>query len=161
MLCVTRMNSTWKQPRHDRVPGLHRDKLGLGIKVVLPKLLLHEAEGELCAVDGDLELFEEERERADVVLVRVRKQNGADLVAVLEEIGKVRDHDVHAEHLGIREHESRVDHDDVVAVFEHGHVETDLADAAQRDDRERRPVQGRLYWNVGCLCHGYHAPGVR
>ncbi len=81
----------------------------LAVKVVLPELLLHETEREPCAVDRDLELLEEERERADMVLVRVGEHNAADAVLVLEEVGKIGDHDVHAEHLGIGEHEARVD----------------------------------------------------
>jgi hypothetical protein len=56
-----------------------------------------------------------------VVFVAVRENDGANALAVLDEIGDVGDNDVDAEELGFREHEAGIDDDNVVAPA-HGHA---------------------------------------
>src|SRR6187397_1607605 len=74
------------------------------------------------------------RQRADVVLVRMGDEECLDVGAAILEVGDVGDDEVDAEHLLVREHESAVDHDDVVAVLEDVHVLADLPHPAERDD---------------------------
>ena len=86
----------------------------------------------LVAVD----LAQQVRQRADVVLVAVREDDARDaLVAQVAEVGQ---DEVDAEVLVAREREPGVDDDDLAAVLVDGHVLADLAEAAERDDPKRR-----------------------
>ena len=68
-----------------------------------------------------------------MVLVAVRDEDRLELLAVLLDVANVRDHEVDAEHLLVREHEARVDGDHVVAVLEQHHVLADLTETAEGD----------------------------
>ena len=85
---------------------------------------------------ADLDLAQDVRQAADVVLVAVREDDRAQRAAF--EVGEVGQDEVDAEVLVAREGEPRVDHDPVLAVLEDGHVLPDLAEAAERDDSEWR-----------------------
>ncbi len=72
-----------------------------------------------------------------MILVSVGDQERADLGRVLPQVGDVRNDEVDAEHLLVREHEPAVDDDDVVAVLEDVHVLADLPHASEGDDPKR------------------------
>jgi hypothetical protein len=72
-----------------------------------------------------------------VVLVAVREDDRLDRVLALDEVGEVRQDQVDAVHLGGREPETGVDHDDAAVVLDDGHVLADLAQPAEREDAER------------------------
>ena len=124
------------------VPGLDRDELGRGIELVLPELVFYEPQGEPRSVDGDIQLLEQKGERADVVLVGMGDHDGAHFVAVLQQVGKVGDHEVHAEHFGAGKHQPGVDDDNIVAVLDHGGVHPNLADASQGMMESAGPLAG-------------------
>ncbi len=54
---------------------------------------------ELGGVDGDLELAEDPGQAADVVLVAMGEDDGADVLPVFDEVGDVGNDDVDAEQL--------------------------------------------------------------
>ena len=72
-----------------------------------------------------------------MVLVRVREHDATQLRPVLLEVRDVRDDEVDAQHLLVREHQARVDDDHVVALLDGHHVLADLADTAERDHAQR------------------------
>ena len=113
--------------------GEDLDELGVVEEAMLFELAFDVGEGELGAVDGDVELGEDPGEAADVVLVAVGEDDAADLAAVLDEVGDVRDDDVDAEELFFGEHEAGVDDEDVVAEVEGETVHAELAESAERD----------------------------
>src|SRR6185437_11109503 len=91
----------------------------------------------------DAHLAHEEGQGADVILVGVREDDGADgAVAEVAEVGK---DDVDAEVLVARERHPRVDDDDLVAELEHRHVLADLAEAAERNDAKAVRHGGGAY----------------
>ena len=59
-----------------------------------------------------------------------------DVVDPVSQVGEVGQHEVDAEHLGGREAQADVDHDDRVVVLQDHHVLADLAQAAERQDAE-------------------------
>ena len=109
------------------------DELGVVEQAMLFELAFDVGEGELGAVDGDVELGEDPGQAADVVLVAVGEDDAADLGAVLDEVADVGDDDVDAEELFFGKHEAGVDDDDVVAVAECEAVHAELAESAERD----------------------------
>jgi hypothetical protein len=104
---------------------------------VLVEARLGESEGQTSAPHlGNANLAQQIRESADVILVGVREDHGADAVPPVGQIGEVREDQVDAEVLVAREREPGVENDDVFAKLEGGHVLADLPDTAQRDDAQ-------------------------
>ena len=79
-------------------------------------------------------LAHEVRERADVILVAVREDDGAHHLLAVAEVREVGQDEVDAEMLVAREREPGVDDDDRSVRLVDGHVLADLAEAAERDD---------------------------
>ncbi len=85
----------------------------------------------VAQISCDADLAQEERQRADVILVGVGQDDGAHaLVAQVAEVGE--DH-VDSEMLVARERHAGVDDDDLVAELVNGHVLSHLAEPAERD----------------------------
>ena len=84
--CVTWMNSIWKGPRSMRSPGFHWIQLGLVEHFVLFEAALDQGQRELGAVDRNVQLREQKRNAADVVLMAVREDQPADVFGILFEI---------------------------------------------------------------------------
>ena len=105
---------------------------------VLAQLVAQEPESQRGAVDGYRESRQHIRERTDVVLVAVGEHDAADIADALLQPRDVRDHEVDAEHLLLREHEPGVDDHDVVAAAEREHVAADLSEPPERDQGHLR-----------------------
>ena len=105
----------------------------------LGKLALDEAEGELAGENRHLivEVLQEIRQRTRMVLMAMGDDDAAKLVLVLENIGVIRQDEVDAGLVVVREHEACVDEHHVIAALEGGHVLADAVKAAQGDDLER------------------------
>src|SRR5205823_690970 len=73
---------------------------------------------------------------ADVVLVAVREHDRLDLVQPGPDVAEIRQDQVDAGLLLLREQHAAVDDQQPAAVLEHGHVAADLTQAAERDDPE-------------------------
>src|SRR5262249_38377915 len=98
------------------------------------EFVLHQCECEFGGIDWNVELGENPGKPADMVLMSVREDDGANRIAILQQIGNVGNNDIYAEKLGFRKHQARVDDDDVIAPT-HGHaVHSELAQTAQRYD---------------------------
>lgn len=72
-----------------------------------------------------------------MILVSVCDKDASELLLVASDISEIRDDAVNAGHVLFREAHAAVDDDDVVIVFEGGHVLADLSDTAQRNDLYR------------------------
>ena len=122
-----------ERPEGEAAAGKDLDQLGVVEQAMLFELAFDEGEGELGAVDGDVELGEDPGQAADVVLVAVGEDDGADFVAVLDEIADVGDDDVDAEELFFGEHQAGIDDDDVILPAEGQAVHTELTQAPEGD----------------------------
>ena len=112
------------------------DQLRLLREAVLVELRLHERQRQRGRDDRlHVDLAQEVRQPADVILVTMRENHRANVSAL--EVADVRQQEIDAEVLVAREREARVDDDDLVAHLEDGHVLADLAETAERDDAER------------------------
>ena len=98
---------------------------------MLHQLVFDDAEGQARAVDRNIELAENVRDRSDVVLVSVRKEKSAYPVCVFLKIGGIRDNEIDAEHILVREPETAVYHDYIVFVFDDREVLSDLVETSE------------------------------
>ena len=121
------------------------------LELELLELALDHADRELAGVDRGtvVQILQQIRQGADVVLMAVRDEDAAQLLLVLENVGVIGQHEVDAGLRVIGEHEAGVDQDHVVAVLEGRHVLADAVEAAERDDLEGR----RLLLCVVVFCH--------
>ena len=121
-------------PDLEALPGDNFMEAGGVEQPVLLELVLHIGEGKLRAPDGNVQFGQDPGQRSDVILVPVGENDAAHPVPVLGQVADVGNNDVHAEEFGLREHQSGVDDDDVLAPA-HGHaVHPELAQAAQGYD---------------------------
>lgn len=74
-----------------------------------------------------------------MVLVSVRQYDAPDLGCVLLHKGKVGDHQIDAQHIGVREHQPRSHDKHILPALIEGHVFADLIESAQRHNAHRRP----------------------
>ena len=111
---------------------------------VLGELAAHERQRQARAHERDVRtLAEQVRHAADVVLVRVREHERLDLVQPALECGEVRQDQVDAWLVVLREQHAAVDDEQPPGVLEHRHVAADLAEAAERDQAQAVSGQGR------------------
>ena len=120
------------------VSRLFFDKLSRRKQVVLAELSFKYSKRQSCAVYGYVQLLQQIRHCADVVLMTVSQEQTAYLSGVLFKICRVGYDKVNARHTVFGKSQSAVDDDDVVIVFENGHVLSDPVNSAKRYDAERR-----------------------
>ncbi len=64
----------------------------------------------------------------------VGDEEAPELILVLHQIGKIRNHQIHAVHILLREADAAVYDDHILAVFQDGNVFADLIETAQGDN---------------------------
>ena len=100
-----------------------------------------DGESVFSAINRNVEIGDDVRNRSDVIFVRMRENDGANHALVLFQIGGVGNDDVNAEEFLLGEHEARIDDDDVVAGAENEHVHSKFAEPAERDGPYRGLAQ--------------------
>ncbi len=132
--------------RLDLLAGLDDLDMRLVEQPMLAQLDLDEAAREPGAEHGGQRLAvvaqgaHQEGQRADVVLVAVGEEDGAQAIGIAQHVAEVRDHEVDPGHLLLGEHQPDVDGDHVVALLVEHHVAADLAESAEGDDPQGLPV---------------------
>ena len=77
-------------------------------------------------MDGTIDLLHGIGDRTDVILMSVGNEHTPQFFLVCCEIGKIRDHQIHAVHIFIGETHTAVHNDHILAVFQHSAVLADL-----------------------------------
>ncbi len=85
---------------------------------------------------GTLSSDQDPWQPADMVLVAVGENDGAHVLAVLEQVAEIGDDDVDAEQFGFGEHQPGVDDDDVVAPANGHAIHAEFAEPAERNNLE-------------------------
>ena len=118
-----------------RIVGMDLTQLGRAQQPMLVELRLDETEREPCRPHlRDAHLAHEVGQAADVVLVRVREDDGANVRSAISEVRVVGQDEIHSEVLVAREREPRVDDDDRAFGLVGSHVLPHLAEAAEGND---------------------------
>ena len=110
------------------VAGLHRPQVG--VDAVLLELGGHQGQGEVRAVHRHVDVRQQPRQRADVVLVPVGQHHGLQFVLLGQDVLEARNDHVHAEEIVLREHEPAVHQHGCAPGLEGHAVEPDLPQAA-------------------------------
>ena len=121
-------------------------------EAVLLELGLDEGEGQLRADDRDVGLaLQQERHRADVVLVAVGEDDGLDLVEPAVEVLEVGQDQVDPRVVVLREEHAAVDDQQAALGLEDGHVAANLPETSEGDDAQGVAGDG---WRVGEVGQG-------
>src|ERR1700687_675220 len=148
---------THRHRLHPERPELHRiadpnlAQVGFAKEPMLFQLGLDETQRQPRPVDGNVDLLQRVRQTADMVLVAVREEDPKHFTVAAQQVGDVGQHKVDARHVLVREHESGVDDKDLVVPLEGPHVDSDLAQAAQRDIPESRRTHSRRSCSASCF----------
>ena len=118
----------------DRLAGGVGHELDLVQHAVLVELELDEAVGEPGGVHRGVDRLQHIGKGTDVVLVAVGDEEAAQLLRVPGKIGHVGDDKVYAVHVFLGEGNAAVDHNHVLAVFQHRHVLADFIQTAKGDN---------------------------
>ncbi len=137
----------------DLAPDLRGQQAHLVLERVLREPVAHQLQRVGRAPDGDVEVTQEERQPADVVLVAVRQHDAAHLIAEREHVIEARVVDVDAE-VRARERHPAVDEQQPIRLLEREAVHPDLAEPSEGHE----PQGGRRWqgsWiGAGALCSG-------
>ena len=112
--------------------GLNYVESNFSVESLFSELAFDETDREPCSVYGDVYLFQEISESADVVLVAVSDNDSAELVAVAFNISKIRDNDVYTGHISVRESKTAVENEHIVRALENCHILAYLIETAER-----------------------------
>ena len=118
----------------DDLARLVGEELDLALQMMLLKLELDKSGGKSCAVNRAVELLHGIGNAADVVLMTVGQEHAADFFLILDKVRHVRNDKVNAVHVVFGKAETAVDDDDILAVFENGHVLADLIESPEGND---------------------------
>ena len=127
-----------ERANRDALPRLDGLQPIAGIDAVLFELGLHEGECHRRAVHRSVKQLEDVWDGTDVIFVPVGQNQRLDVVAPRFDKAHVRDDQIHAELVGLGEHDTGIDEDRRVLPGHRHHVHTELAEAAQGDDFESR-----------------------
>ena len=119
------------------------DLVGHGTDPVLLELLDDQGQRQSGGDHRDVcALAQQVRHAADVVLVPVGEHDADDVRDPVPDVAEVGKDHVDARLVLLGEEDAAVDHEQLLAVLEDGHVAPDLSEAAERDDPET--VRGKL-----------------
>ena len=118
----------------EHIARFFREYLRVIQKIVLLKLELNECRRERRCVYRDIQIVNDIRNSADVILVSVSDDYTSYFFGVGLEIRNVGNDDIYTVHIFIRETETAVDNDNIRAKFNGSHVLADLAETAERND---------------------------
>ena len=112
-------------------------ELSLIEKPMLAQLPRHQPQGQLGAVEGDVEFLEQEGQRPDVILMPVGEEDAADFAFVAFDKGKIGYNQIHPQHILVREGQAAVDDKHIVAALIQRHIFSDFVEAAQKINPHR------------------------
>ena len=118
----------------DRVACVHGDEFGGLGQAVFLQLQADQACGKAGAVDGHVDLTQNVRDCADVVLVTMGDKQTLDAALILNQIADIGDNTVDTVHVIAGESDAAVHDQNITAVFVDGHVFADFVQTAQRDN---------------------------
>jgi hypothetical protein len=139
--------------RFEMLARVHFAQISIIEQPVLVELVFNVSQRKLSAPDWYVEFGENPRQRADMILMAVRKNDAAHALAILREIRNVGNDNIDAQQLGFGEHQAGVDHNNVVAPTDGHAVHTELAKAPKGDNLQFSSWHGVLLMLADCCAY--------
>jgi hypothetical protein len=109
------------------LPRRNLDQLCGFEQPVLFELALNVGKGELGSVDRHLQFTQNPGQATDVILVAVGQDDGADMLAIFDQVGDIGDDNIHPQQFGLGKHETGIDDDDVICPAKRQAVHSEFA----------------------------------
>ena len=98
---------------------------------VFSQFIFQKTQSQQCTKHRYIQLFQDVRQCTDMVFVTMGQHDTSDFFDIFCQIGHIRDHQVDTQHIILRESQTAVDDDDIIAIFQHSHIFTDLFQTTQ------------------------------
>ncbi len=98
---------------------------------MLFQFAFHVGQSEFGAIDRNVELRQNPRQRSNVIFVAVRKNNRAHVGTILDQVGDIGNNNVYAQQLGFGEHKPGVNDDNVVAPANGHAIHAEFAESTE------------------------------
>ncbi len=121
-------------PQGQPVIGGDGVQLAVGQQPGFLQLELGQPARERGGVNRHIQILQQVRQRADVVLMAVGQHDRLHPVGAFGQVGDVRVYQINPEHVALGKHQPGVDHQDVPVVLQCQQILADLAEAAKRHD---------------------------
>ena len=116
---------------------LHFNHRNPVVQLKLFQFVAQQAESQPGAVDVRFaESLPEKGDGADVILVTVSQKQADDIFSAFLKRRNVRQDQINPQHIGFRKHQSAVDQQDLVGIFQSHHVQADFTESAESDDAQ-------------------------
>ena len=122
----------YAQPQHGA--RFHGDQFPFPQQTMFRQLVFQDPQGQTGTVHRHIQRLQQIGQTADMVFMPVGQQDTPDPVGILFQIGIIRNHQIHPQHIFVRERQTAVDDDHIFFVFDDGQILTDLVQAAQHHD---------------------------
>src|SRR6266496_6175787 len=120
----------------DHVSRLDAMQQHVSQKVMLIKFAFRQTQREMRRVNRNVELFQDVRQRAQMIFMTVRENNGGDLVPILFEYIEIRNGNIDAIGALFGKAHAGIYDDHFVAKAQQRAIRSKLADAAERNNFE-------------------------
>ncbi len=112
--------------------AVNQNPLRLVQQVRFPQLVFDKAQSQLGSVNRHVQMAQDIRKCPDVILMSVRQKDPAYFLAVFNQVRDIGDDHIDPQHLLFREHQPRIDYDDIIPVPNHVHVLPDFVQPTER-----------------------------
>ena len=131
-------------PDASTLPVVHGVILGSVTEARFVDSVPGQSDGQGRTEDGGPQVAQQVGQPAGVVLVPVGEDDAIHALGVLAQVGEVGQHEVHAGHLEVGEHDPAVEDEDATVDLDAGAVASDLAQSTKKDhpDGGRRRLLG-------------------
>ena len=125
------------------ISGIYDIQLCRVKQLMLSELALDKTYCQPCSIDGNVHLFKQKRQSADVILVSVSDENTLYLVGVLHRIRKIGYYKVYAEHIRVGKSKTAIDKYHISLTLVKSHIFTDLVKSSE---------EGNIYRSIVLFC---------
>ncbi len=125
-------------PKLNMIARLDHHRLHGILKAVLFQLAVDQCQGERSAINRDIDLFQQIRQRSDVILVAMCQYNPADMLRIPLHKGEIRDHQIHTEHITIWESHTAVHNHHIAFALKDRKVLANFVQSAEKINADRR-----------------------
>ena len=134
-------------PEIQRLTGFDEMQLRLLKHSVFLQPPAGKSKGQTGAVNGNREFSQQIGEGADVVLMAMRHDDATHLFLVFQQVGEIRDYEIHAQQFISGKHQSGIDDNDIVAIADRHHVHAEFPKSAEGDNFH--PIVSHDFYHSG------------
>lgn len=112
--------------KRNRIARVDLVELCLIKEIMLLELVFHQSERQARAIDREIHIFEQVRDGTDMVLMAMRDDKPLNPILVFLDIAEIRDDQINAEHVAVRECHSAVEDKHIAVALENGDIFADF-----------------------------------